>query len=61
MTLVLVLVLVLVKYTYRQYIELSCGETFSPNAQQANIRRDWVRLRESDYPNLPDRPYNYQV
>ena len=28
---------------------------------QADIRRNWIRFRESDYPNLRERLYPYQV
>ena len=28
---------------------------------QADIRRNWVRFKESDYPNLRERLYPYQV
>ena len=28
---------------------------------QADIRRNWVRFRESEYPNLKERLYPYQV
>ena len=28
---------------------------------QDKFKRDWTRARESGHPNLPEKPYQYQV